>query len=989
MERSRAVFFVVVSIALLLPVAARAQSSITGAVRDTSGAVLPGVTVEAASPALIEKVRVAVTDGQGRYQIVDLRPGPYSVTFTLPGFTILRRDGIQLPAAFVATVDAQLSVGTVEETVTVTGEAPVVDIRSTRTQAQYSTETLSEIPGTGRIASMLFALPGAKMGTEENRGGGGLSDRGQTWFSVHGTPGAQPIVDGMNNELAAANRGVYIYNQLMLQEVVIETSGIGSDRDAGGAQVNMVYKDGGNTLTGIANFAYTDSNFETSNFNEELRDRGLREGTGAIKSYWDVGVGLGGPIVRDRLWFFGATRKSVQQQYAAGVYWNKLRQPESLLYEPDLSRPAASRDFYRDYTGRLTWQAAERHKIVTTFSHQHNCNCVYGLLLPGTQTTPESATVHEYEPVYNGFVTWTYPATNRLLFSVGGGANRVNQTNKRLDLTLGGPDVVTEDSIEITDQGLDLRYGATYGPSVGGGSYSTHNKPQYHGQLSVSFVTGTHNLKAGFNARQFKYGNHEKYGADLFMSNRAIKYTFNNGTPVSLQLLGSPHHKEESGTDLALYVQDDWTIDRLTMNLGLRFSELDTSAPAQVLPAGFFVPERRLEAAEHIPNWTNLHPRLGFAYDVFGTGTTAIKASVGRYSDAIRATTGNPADNLSLTTNRSWNDANGNYVPDCDLLNPVANGECGRWSDLNFGQQRVGTRQADDARTGFNKQSHHWQGSVQFQHELRPGMGLNVGYFRTWYGGFLATDNLAVTPADYDEFCITAPVDPRLPASGQELCGFYDIKPEKFGQVDNLVTQASHYGDQSQVFNGVDVTLNARFGDGGQFQGGLSMGRTVLDTCLVVDSPEAARPGFCNVVPPWSSETQLKFLVVYPLPWDLQTSAVFQNTPGIPILANFVVPNAAIAPSLGRSLAGGRRNVRVALIPPNSEFEDRLTQVDLRLSRLFQLGGAGRLRASLDVINAFNATMPLRTNTSYGASWLNVNQNLNGRLLKISTQFDF
>jgi hypothetical protein len=291
---------------------------------------------------------------------------------------------------------------------------------------------------------------------------------------------------------------------------------------------------------------------------------------------------------------------------------------------------------------------------------------------------------------------------------------------------------------------------------------------------------------------------------------------------------------------------------------------------------------------------------------------------------------------------------------------------------------------------GFNKQGHHWQASVQLQHELRPGVGLNVGYFRTWYGGFQVTDNLDVTPADYDEFCITAPTDDRLgPNSGQRFCGLYDIKPEKFGQVDNLVTQASHYGDQTQVFNGVDLTLNARFGDGGQFQGGMSMGRTVEDTCLVVDSPEAARPGFCNVVPPWSSQTTVKFLVVYPLPWDLQTSAVVQNVPGLPIEANLTVPNALIAPELGRNLSGGARNVRVPIVPVNSLFEDRLTQVDMRFSRLFGFGPTRRFRASLDVLNMFNATQALKTNTSYGADWLDVNYALNGRLLKISGQFDF
>jgi hypothetical protein len=976
-----------------LPAAAWAQSSITGVVRDTSGGVLPGVTVEAASPALIEKVRSVATDGQGVYTIVDLRPGLYTVTFTLSGFRTLRREGIELPANFTATVNAELAVGALEETVTVSGESPIVDIRSSRAQSQYSTETLSALPGTGRVASLVYALPGAVLGDEGNRGGGGLTDRGQTWFSVHGAPVAQPVVDGMNNELAAANRGVHIYNQLALQEVVIETSGIGADRDTGGAQINMIYKDGGNTFSGIGNFAYTTSDLESSNLNDALRARGLREGLGAIKMHYDVGAGMGGPLRRDRLWFFGAARRSVNQQYATGVYWNKLRQPESLLYEPDLARgPAFSDDFYRDYSARLTWQAAQKHKIVLTASSQHNCNCVYNLLqATANQTTPESATIHEYEPNYNALISWTYPATNQLLFTLGGGANHVTQTDRR------GPEVVTERSIEVTEQSLALTYGAAYGPTIGGASYSSITRSQYHQQVAVSYITGSHNFKAGLNAREFRTGDQEKYGHDLYMANLAIKYTFNNQRPVSLQLLATPHHTQESGNDIALYAQDDWAVRRLTVNLGVRYNEVDTSTPDQVLPAGFFVPERRFAAAKHIPHWRNLSPRLGGAYDLFGTGRTAIKASLGRYPDIIRATTANPTNQTSLTTNRSWNDSllgagdprTGNYVPDCDLLNPVANGECGAFSDLNFGKPILSTRLAEDALTGFNKQAYHWQGSVSFQHELRPGFGLNIGYFRTWYGGFLVTDNLAVTPADYDPYCITAPVDSRLPTSGQQLCGLYDLNPAKFGPVDNLVTQASHYGKRTQVYNGVDLTLNARFGRGGQFSGGLSLGRTVQDNCLVVDSPEAARPDFCKVVPPWSSITHVKFLAIYPLPWDIQTSAIFQNVPGIPIRGTYVVPNAQVASSLGRSLSGGRRNVTISLIPDNSEFEDRLTQVDLRFSRLFRLGEARRLRGSLDMINVFNASMPLRTTPSYGAAWMNVLQALNGRLLKVSAQFDF
>jgi hypothetical protein len=1022
MGRWRAGLFVVVSFVVLLPSISWAQSSIAGVVRDTSGAVLPGVTVEAASPALIEKVRVAVTDGQGVYRIVDLRPGPYTVTFTLTGFNTFRRTGIELRAEFTAAVDAELQLGTVEETITVTGEAPLVDTRSARAQTQYEAETLQALPGSGRLSTLISVMPGAVMNNEGDRALGNLSDRSQTRFAIHGAPNAQPVIDGMNTEMAASNTGVFVWSQVNFQEVVAETSGIGADRDTGGMQLNMIPRDGGNTFSGIAQLAYSGPDLQSDNIGDELIARGLSgsQGLPSIKKFYDVSGGVGGPIKQNRLWFFGSARKSVTQQYAAGIYWNKHTQPASMLYEPDLSRPAHSNDFYRDYSLRLTLQATEKHKVVVGGSFQANCNCVYALFRPqgGSLVTPEAATEHAYEPAFNVTGTWTYPATNRLLFMVAAGANHITQTNRR-------GEGVDENSIQITEQSLDLKYGAAYGATAGGSSYSSLPRRQYHSQFSLTYVTGSHSLKTGVNLRVVKTGNNDKYGADLFMANRAILYTFNNQRPVSLQLLATPNHFEESANDIAVYAQDQWTIRRVTLNLGLRYNDVDMSSPELVLAPGFFVGQRNVPAAEHIPHWRNLSPRVGAAYDLFGDGRTAIKGSLGMYPDIIRVSPANPANLFSLTTNRTWNDTSfgagdprsGNFRPDCELLNPVANGECGAWSDQGFGRPRLSTRNAPDSLEGFNDQFRNWQASVNFQHELTQGLALNVGYFRTWYNGFLATDNVAVSgAANFDSFCITAPSDSRLPGGGgNQICGLYDLKPAMFGRVDNLVTQASNYGDQTQVFNGVDLTLTGRFGQGGQFSGGLSMGRTVTDNCFLNDNPSVTTAAFlnvlalpatstvprnsefCHVAPPWSSGTQLKFLAVYPLPWDLETSAIVQNSPGIPITASYVVSNAQVREALGRNLSACPSQTvttctatyRTELIPPNTVFEPRLTQVDLRFSRLFRLGPTTRLRGHLDIYNVFNASNVLSMTPTYGAAWKNVAYALSARLLRIGAQLDF
>jgi hypothetical protein len=984
-------WILLVSALLLLPAAASAQSSITGVVRDTSGAVLPGVTVEASGPALIEGSRTTVTDNQGAYRIVDLRPGVYSVSFTLSGFSTLRREGLDLPAEFTATVNGELTVGSLEETITVSGEAPTVDLRSSRAQVQFAQETLQSLPGTGRLATLSAIIPGATLRRENDRGVGGLSDRTQTAYSVHGAPEAQPVVDGMNHQVASLTSGVFVYNQINIQEVVVETSGVGADRDTGGMQLNMIAKDGGNTFAGIATFAYVGPSLEMSNINDELLARHLDpDRVGSIKKFRDSAVALGGPIRRNRLWFFAAFREGVTQQFAENVYYNKLRQPASLLYEPDLSRPAYTDDYSRDVSIRFTWQASSKQRVVLANSIQPNCTCVFNLLNPGTRRTPEASGPHHYNPHYLPSVSWTYPATTRILFEAGANAYIINQLDKR-------EPGVSQNDIGITDQGLNLMYG----------NIPTRTLPrrQYQARLAVSRVTSSHTFKAGATVRQVRIGDIDKLGHDLWMHNGSITYRFRDGTPNQLTLTDAPWNFEESVRDLAVYAQDQWTVRRLTLNMGLRYSDARAWTPEQVLGAGFFVPERRFAPVDNVPHYRNLSPRVGFAYDLFGTGRTAVKASLGHYPDRVIQASANPAVNLTRSTSRNWTDTNTNYRPDCDLLNPSANGECGVWSNLNFGKANVETRYANDAQSGFNRQFDSWQGSVSVQHELQPGVALNVGYFRTWYGGFLATDNQLVTPADFDPFCINVPDDRRLPNSGQQLCGLFDVSPSAFGLVDNLVTQASRYGKQTQVFNGVDMTVSARFAGSGQLSGGLSVGRTVTDNCYQNDDPSllgqnavATYPrtdAFCHLAPPWSAGTQVKLMAVYPLPWNIQTSAVYQNSPGIPITAQYVVSNAAIVPSLGRNLASCRgaatcnANVTVDLIPPTVLFEPRLQQLDLRFSRIIPLGGTRRLRADIDVYNVLNVSNVLSMNTTYGSVWQDVRQILGGRLVRLGGQINF
>jgi hypothetical protein len=285
------------------------------------------------------------------------------------------------------------------------------------------------------------------------------------------------------------------------------------------------------------------------------------------------------------------------------------------------------------------------------------------------------------------------------------------------------------------------------------------------------------------------------------------------------------------------------------------------------------------------------------------------------------------------------------------------------------------------------------------QHELVRRVAVNLGYFRTSFGNFTATDNRAVTATDFDQYCITAPADSRLPGGGgQRVCGLYDVSPSRFGLTNNLVTRARDLGTQTEVYNGVDLTFNARLPQG-MISAGMSTGATATDNCEVVmgrpqitfNSPNGITAprsdAFCMPAAPWL--TQFKVSGTYQIPWDINAGWTYQNLPGIPIYATYVATNAEILPSLGRNLAAGvRGTATIDLIEPQTAFEDRITQLDIRLAKIFRLGRT-RLQGMFDIYNVLNASPVLAINSRYGTDWLRPTQILDARMVKFGAQLEF
>jgi hypothetical protein len=962
-----------------LPVDSSAQSSsaIVGVVKDNTGAVLPGVTVEAASPALIEKVRSVLTDGQGAFRITELRPGIYTVNFTLSGFTAMRREGIELTTGFTATVNAELRVGSIEETITVSGAAPIVDVQNVVQQQVFSRSVLDSIPVGRSVQAYAALIPGARVGTAAQDVGG--VTQGSTEFTVHGgTSDARNMVAGISFDSPQRPGGNLssTTNKASVQEVSVEVGGMNAESQTGGVQMHYVPKDGGNVFSGSFATDYTTGALQSENGSDELRARGLRD-PNALKKLYDYSFGVGGPIRQDKIWFYTAHRWQGSQTWQPS-YWN-AEPKASWSYTPDLNRQAYLEAPYQISSARVTFQASQQHRLTVNFENQAgNCQCFNSL---AANVTPEAAAHHRYSPQYLGYVTWTYPATNRLLFEATGALYRLVQNAEAVD-------GVTSDLIPVQELSSGLVYRARANMTEGSSYYyKDHNN--YTQRLVMSYVTGSNAFKTGVMVQQnLSEHTHTPHGDSL--------YRFRDGKPAELQMWATPwHHSETMSPIIGLFAQDQLTLRGVTLNLGLRYDSMNGHIPEQVAPAGRWIPERRFERVDDVLSWKDISPRVGIAWDVFGGGRTAVKASLGRYvlhqgtGDLIAAF--NPMNQLVIGATRQWDDANSDFVPQEAELGPVSN--------TNFGTVIAGTRYSEDVTRGFGVREYNWQGSVSFQHELRRGTSVNVGYFRTSYGNPLAVSNEAITLADYDEYCLPAPSNPGLPGGGgNPICGLYDINPDAFGQVDEFVTLASDYGKVTRVFNGVDVTLTSRFNEGAMLAGGFSTGSTTRDSCeLSADVATVARTQtaivasspnqrFCRISPPWSAETQLKFYGVYPLKWGLQVSGILQNLPGPEILANYNVTNALARPYLGRNLSSGR--AVVPLLEPSSTFEDRITQLDLRVAKNFRVGKV-RLTGSLDAYNALNANPILTVNNTYGLSWKNVQSILAGRLFKFGLQMDF
>jgi hypothetical protein len=944
---------------LALSTAAFAQSAIVGLVKDSSGAVLPGVTVEASSEALIERARSVVTDGQGLYRIVDLRPGTYTLTFTLTGFNTFKRERLELPSEFTATVNVDLRIGTLEETVTVTGESPVVDTTTAVHTRVLDRNAIDSIPTGRSIQGMAQLIVGINMNLPDTGGARGMQ---QTYMTTRGMTLANNtvLVDGMMVNGLQLDGGVQSYfNDAMNQEVSYQTAGIGADTSAGGVRLNMIPREGGNRFSGDFKAAARPGLWQSSNLTQRLRDLGLTTGN-ATDRIVDYTFAQGGPLMRSRLWFFASARYFSVNNFIPNTFF-------------DDGGKGVDDQFIKSAMARLTWQITPRNKLSGYFDEIDK----YRGHDMQSSDDPETASHRWFSPAYNtGSIKLTSTVSSRMLFEAGYSRNLEYYTNSYQE-------GVEQPRFTPAWFAGASRSDVSLGGRTTAASFQTTQSPERHNlQASLSYVTGAHNFKAGFQYTWGDFWHTLDANGDLTQQYRGTATSGRFTVPDTVVIRNTPLvYGERLNRDVGVYAQDSWRLDRLSINAGIRWENIKAQVLASESPAGRFVPARSFGAIENLPNWKDWAPRFSVVYDLFGNGRTALKYSLNRYNQ-IR-TTGIAANYnplLSQTATLPWRDVNGD---------DIAQGERGC-----VGYPRVGC-EIDFAGLSSNfgiaalntygdyPRTWNLENAVELQHEVVPRLSVSATWAAGSFHNLTTTINQSWSLADYTPYAF------HNPLTGEAFEVFARSAAASARPTLNLDTFDP---ERRQKYESFGAEFRWRLPWGGQVFGGGGAERERVRNCTAPDDPNSRHlcDDFASDIP-WRKGFKAAGTVPVGLgvdvsfalqsnrgPTSSRTMTVTRGITRYPANCPSPCPAGAI---IMPSAVFGQTSLTFNLLPTRATFVERINQLDFKVSRTFRFRRVSVL-PTFEVFNVNNsdAIISYVTTNSLNAGYLRPNSIMQGRM---------
>jgi len=963
--------------AMLLSSAAYAQSAIVGVVKDTSGAAMPGVTVEASSPVLIEKVKSTVSDSDGSYRIADLRPGTYTVTFTLPGFKLFKRDGLQLPSEFTATLNAELGVGSLEETITVTGASPVVDVTSAAKTQVLNREALDLIPTGRSIQGLAQLVVGVSLNLPDT---GGARAMQQTYMSTHGmsTSNTTVLVDGQQtNGLQSDGAVQSYYNDAMNSEMSYQTAAIGAETSSGGVRLNMIPREGGNNWSGDFKYSMRPGSWQSNNLTDRHKARGLTAGNG-VDRILDYTGSIGGPIKKDKLWIFSSARYFSVNNFIANTFMDDGSQ-------------GIDDQFIRSAMARLTWQISPRNKISGYFDEidkyrGHDMQANYD---------PETAATVWNSPAYHTTaIKWTSPVTSSLFLEAGFSNNTEYYTNEYRE-GIEKPSGTQEWFNNAAHNELDLG-----GYTKAGPTNTTESPKALYWNGAATYVTGDHTIKFGANMRWGQFVHTRLANADLIQQYRSSSTGKRWTVPDTVLIRNSPLvYGEQLKKDLGVFLQDSWRLNRLTANFGIRWEMLNSSVMAGESPAGRFVPARSFPEIKDVPNWNDFAPRLGLVYDLFGNGKTAVKYSINRYN--LARTTGiaaayNPL--LSQTATLPWSDKNGDDIAQgslrCDFTSPAC--------EINFASLSANFGIA--ALNEYGKYPRTWnlEQGVEVSHELLGGLSVGGSWWKGDFHNLTNTVNTAWSRADYSPYTWYNPI------TGAPFTVYARSAAATSRATHNLDTFDP---ERKDVYESYGADVKWRIPHGGQVSGGVSYERERIKSCTAPDDPNyvTATAGVFNGIGlcddfaldiPW--RPQFKLSGTKEIGFGVNVSMSFQNNSSptssrIMTVTRGSTRYPANCPSpcpagevIMPTASFGQTTMSYMLESARQSSVERIAQLDVKVARTFRFGHY-QLLPTFEIFNINNsdAIISYITTNYLSSSYLAPNSIMQGRMYGFGLVFRY